>query len=105
MTPSQPSIMLVVRGLKSKLPREELEQRYKERMPEFRAFPGLVQKYYAYDESDGSWAGIYLWESEESLGAYLESDLRKSIAAAYELVEPPRIERYPIVDVLRTEDS
>lgn len=97
----RPAMMLIVRGLKSKLSREEVERRYKERLPEFRAFPGLLQKYYSYDESTGEWAGIYLWDSEASLAKYLESDLRESIAAAYELTEPPRIERFPIVDVLR----
>jgi heme-degrading monooxygenase HmoA len=93
--------MLVVRGLKSKLPYEELQRRFKERMPQFRALPGLVQKYYSYDESTNEFAGIYLWDSEEAEAAYLESDLRKTIASAYELTAPPRIERFPIVDVLR----
>jgi heme-degrading monooxygenase HmoA len=93
--------MLVVRGLKSRLSHDELERRYKERMPQFRAVPGLVQKYYSYDPSTREWAGIYLWESEEAASAYLESDLRKSIPSAYELTEPPRVERFPLVDVLR----
>lgn len=97
----QPAVMLIVRGLKSKLSRDELERRYKERMPQFREVPGLLQKYYSYDSSTEEWAGIYLWESEESAAAYLESDLRKTIATAYELIQPPRIERFPVVDVLR----
>jgi hypothetical protein len=101
MQDARPTIMLLVRGLKSNLPREEIERRYKERLPEFRAFPGLLQKYYSYDESTGEWAGIYLWDSEASLAKYLESDLRRSIADAYELTEPPRVERFPIVEVLR----
>jgi len=98
----RPSVMLIVRGLKSKLPREEVERRFRERMPQFREVPGLVQKYYAYDASTEEFAGIYLWDSEESAAKYLDSDLRKTIAAAYELTAPPRIERFPIVDVLRT---
>ena len=101
MVAVQPRIMLIVRGLKTKLPREEFLRRGRERQPRFRELPGLIQKYYAYDEANDAWSGIYLWDSEASLAAYLESDLRKSIAAAYELTEPPRIERFPIVDVLR----
>ena len=101
MPNSKPAIMLVVRGLRSKLSHEELERRYKDRMPDFRALPGLIQKYYSYDDSTKEWAGIYLWDSEASLAAYLSSDLRKSIPSAYELTEPPRIDRFPIVDVLR----
>lgn len=36
-----------------------------------------------------------------SPAAYLESDLKKSIAEAYELTAPPKIQRFPIVDTLR----
>jgi heme-degrading monooxygenase HmoA len=97
--------MLIVRGLKSKLPRQEFERRYKERLPQFQEVDGLIQKYYTYDESTGEWAGIYLWDGEDSLSRYLESDLRKTIAAAYELTEPPRIERFRIVDVLRAHEA
>jgi heme-degrading monooxygenase HmoA len=104
MVDAQPTIMLIVRGMKSELSREELERRYKERLPQFRNVAGLIQKYYSYDESTEEWAGIYLWDSEESLARYLDSDLRKSIASAYELKEPPRLERFPIVDVLRVPD-
>ena len=100
----QPTIMLLVRGLKSELPREEMERRYRDRLPQFREVTGLIQKYYSYDESTGEWAGIYLWDSEESLARYLESDLRTSIAEAYELAGAPRVERFPIVDVLRAPD-
>jgi heme-degrading monooxygenase HmoA len=101
MPNGKPAIMLVVRGLKSDLPYEELKKRTKERMPQFRELPGLVQKYYAYDDEKNEWAGIYFWDSEESLAAYLESDLKKTIPSAYELTGPPEVERFPIVDVLR----
>jgi heme-degrading monooxygenase HmoA len=101
MSAPQPKIILIVGGLKSKLSKEELDRRYKERMPQFRDVPGLVQKYYSYDEATQEWAGIYLWESEEALAAYLESDLKNTIAAAYELTAPPKIQRLPVIDVLR----
>ena len=101
MSDAQPTVMLIVRGLKSKLSHDELERRYKERMPQFRDVPGLLQKYYSYDSTTEEWAGIYLWESEEAAAAYLESDLRKSIPSAYELIQPPSVDRFPIVDVLR----
>lgn len=99
----QPRIMLVVGGLKSELSREEFERRYRERMPRFREIEGLIQKYYAFEEATGEWAGIYLFESEGSLARYLESDLRASIPEAYALTQPPRLERFVIVDSLRPE--
>jgi len=101
MSEAKPTIMLTVRGLKSDLPFEELERRARERKPQFQALPGLVQKYYVVDEENGEWAGVYFWDSEESLQAYLASDLRKTIPAAYELKGPPQIERFGVVDVLR----
>ena len=101
MSAPHPKIMLVVGGLKSKLDVEEMERRYKERMPRFREVPGLVQKYYSYDEATNEWAGIYLWESEEALAGYLQSDLKESIPKAYELTAPPRIQKFPIIDILR----
>lgn len=101
MSDAQPAVLMIVRGLKSSLPHDELKHRFQERMPRFRDTPGLLQKYYSYDSSTDEWAGIYLWQSEEAAAAYLESDLRKSIASAYQLTQPPRVERFPIIDVLR----
>lgn len=101
MPAAEPAIMLIVRGLRSKLPEDELQKRYRERMPEFRKFSGLVQKYYARDEATGDISGVYFFDSEESLNEYMESDLRKTIPSAYELTDPPQIERFRIFDVLR----
>lgn len=95
-------IVLIVKGLKSKLPKGEMDRRYKERMPRFRELEGLLQKFYSYDEATGEWAGIYLWESQAALDVYLASDLRSSIPSAYELVGKPQVERFSIIDVLRT---
>jgi len=98
---NQPAILLIVR-FKSALTTEELEKRYKERLPEFRALPGLVQKYYLYDPSSEEWGGLYLWDSQSSLDQYLASDLRNSIPEVYQIVGEPRVEMVPIIDVLRS---
>jgi len=98
---AHPRVILLVR-FKSSLSREELETRYRARMPEFRAVPGLLQKHYLHDPSSDEWAGLYLWDSPESLEAFLESDLRKSIAETYQLSEAPRIEALHVVDTLRS---
>ncbi|MCA8977367.1 MAG: YdhR family protein, partial [Planctomycetes bacterium] len=68
---------------RTELPVEEMQRRYLERLPLFQALSGLVQKYYVYDEGTGEWGGIYVWDSMESVQAYMQSDLRKSIGRAW----------------------
>ena len=93
-------LVMTVR-FRTRLDRAELERRYRARMAEFRALPGLVQKYYVYDEASAEWGGVYLWASEEALQAYLASDLRRSIASVYEVEGTPRVETSRVVEPLR----
>jgi len=93
-------IMQIVK-LKSSLPDEELLRIAHERAPQFRAIPGLVQKYYVRGEGEGAFAGVYLWDSKQSLAAFRASDLAKSIPEAYQLAEPPVIEVGEVVFPLR----
>ena len=83
--------------LKTKLQEEELLRRAKDREQQFKALPGLLQKYYVKLDQSGEYGGIYVWDSPESLKSYRESDLAASIPEAYEIVEAPNIE---ILDVL-----
>ena len=83
--------------LKSNLPEEELLKRAREREPQFKAIPGLLQKYYVKMGEPGQFGGIYVWDSPESLKTYRESDLAASIPEAYEIIEAPNIE---VLDVL-----
>lgn len=73
--------------VKSDLDLEELDRRLLERLPRFREVPGLVQKIYGYDHSTGNACGIYFFESQEALAAYRDTELAKTIAAAYEATE------------------
>ena len=90
-------MILQVIKLKSSLPEEELLKRAHEREPQFRAIPGLLQKYYVKTGESGEYGGIYVWDSPESLQAYRVSDLAKTIPQAYEITEAPNIE---IMDIL-----
>ena len=90
-------MILQIIKLKSNLPEEELLKRAKEREPQFKAIPGLLQKYYVKIDQSGQYGGIYVWDSPESLNSYRASDLAQSIPEAYEIVEAPNIE---IMDIL-----
>jgi len=89
-------IIQIIR-LRSDLPEEEVLRRAREREPQFRAIPGLLQKYYVKTGESGEFGGIYVWDSPESLKAYRESDLAAGIPEAYEISEAPDIE---VLDVL-----
>ena len=89
-------IIQIIR-LKSGLTEEELLRTAREREPRFKALPGLLQKYYLKLKEPGQYAGIYVWDTRESLAAYRNSELAASIPAAYELIEAPDIE---VADVL-----
>lgn len=93
-------IMQIVH-LKSPLSEGELLAKAHERAPEFRALSGLLQKYYLNRSGPGEYAGVYIWDSMESLAGFRESDLAKSIAAAYQVSEPPMIEISEVMFPLR----
>lgn len=88
--------------VKSELDQEELERRLIERRPRFLEVPGLVQKIYGRDEASGDYCGIYFFEDAAALAAFRESELARTIGAAYEAVEV-RPEVYDVLYPLRPE--
>ncbi len=96
-------MILQIIKLKSNLPEEELLNKAREREPQFKAIPGLLQKYYVKTGQPGQYGGIYVWDSPDSLQSYRESDLAKSIPEAYEITEAPNVEIMDILFQLRNE--
>lgn len=94
-------MILQIIKLKSDLPKEELLKRAKAREPQFKALPGLVQKYYTQTGEPGQYAGVYVWDSPESMQAFRNTELAKSIPAAYEIKEPPQVEIMQMMFQLR----
>lgn len=95
------STILFVR-IKSDLDFEELEHRAIERRPRFKEVPGLVQKFYGKDEATGEVCGIYFFQDQKALAAFRDSELAKSIPAAYEATEVRR-EVYEVLFPLYTD--
>jgi hypothetical protein len=95
------AVILYVR-VKSDLDPEELERRLNERKPRFLQVPGLVQKIYGRDDVSGDVCGIYFFENREALNAFRETELARTIPAAYEATEIRR-EVYEVLYPLRPE--
>lgn len=94
--PGTGTIMQIVK-IKTKLTEVEFLKRAREREPQFKAIPGIIQKYYVKLGSEEGYGGVYIWDSAESLKTFKESKLAATIPKAYEAIEPPSIE---IVDIL-----
>ncbi len=91
--------------LRSGLSDAEVRRIMEERAPQFRAIPGLLQKYYGREPESGAYAGIYIWDSEASMRAFLGTELRRTIPEAYQVVEPPRVEFFEVLFPLRAEEE
>lgn len=101
---SEPKLALLVR-FRTQLSLDDVMKIANERAPEFRALAGLQQKYYLHDAATGEIGGLYLWDSQEALAEYRDSELRASIARAYQAEGEPRIEVYSVVKTLRGSDD
>lgn len=97
---SQPSLVLLVK-FKSPLSLDEVTKVVDSRINEFKSLKGLQQKYYLQEPATNEYAGLYLWESKENFLAFRDSELRATIAKAYQTEGEPRIEVFSIFKSLR----
>ena len=97
---TRPTMVLLVK-FRSPLSLEQIRTVVDSRIDQFRALDGLLQKYYLQEPTTGEIAGLYLWDSPDSLAEFRDSDLRKTIAKAYEAVGAPRVEVFQIFEILR----
>jgi len=97
---SQPSLILLVK-FKSPLSLDEVTKVIDSRINEFKSLKGLQQKYYLQEPATNEYAGLYLWESQEDFLAFYDSELRATIAKAYQTEGEPRIEVFSVVKPLR----
>ena len=87
----------------SGLVHEDVVRNLEDRLPLFRAVPGLIQKYYAREAASGDYVGVYLFESEQALLDYRASDVARGIPGVYQVQGPPRVEMMELLFPLRPE--
>ncbi|HEU5489475.1 MAG TPA: YdhR family protein [Gaiellaceae bacterium] len=80
----------------SPLSEDEVLAVMKRRAPEFRQVPGLIQKFYGREVETGDMCGIYIFDSQESLNAFRQTELARTIPSAYQ-VESPRVEVFEVL--------
>jgi len=91
----------LAKSLLDRMSDDEVRKVMQNRAPQFRALSGLVQKYYGYEDSTGMHTGIYIWDSEESMREFAESELAKTIPEAYQVETQPRVEIFEMIFPLR----
>lgn len=89
---------------KTDLSEDEFRRIAESRAPQYRALPGLRQKYYVYENQTGEFGGIYLWDSLEALHEFRQSELARSIPTAYKIVGESRVEIFNLLFPLRPEE-
>jgi len=95
-----PMIVQVIR-FQTPLDYESVLEIARKRAPDFAKLPGLVQKYYTTTADKSRYAGIYVWDSMESLEQFRSSELAASIPATYQVQGAPEIEVYEVAYCLR----
>lgn len=93
-------IVQIVR-YKSGLSDEQVLEQYQARSSQNLAVKGLIQKYYLRFQMTGEYGAIYLWESEEALKEFRESELARSIPEALQIQGMSDVATAEVVLVLR----
>ena len=93
-------IVQIVR-FRSGLPDADVRRVYESRAPRYREVPGLIQRYYLTFHETHEHGAVYVWDSEEALRRFRESDLARTIAGAYRVQGEPAVQGADVVMELR----
>lgn len=76
---------------------EEFERASDEIAPEFAAVPGLVSKVWLADRAEGTFGGVYTFESDQAVDDYLQSELFAGVGSTPGLVNIS-VRRFGVLD-------
>ena len=86
---------------KSGLSSEEVQKTYEARAPQYRALPGLIQKFYLEFPDTHEYGAVYLWDSQEALDEFRKSELARTIPQSYKIQGAPDVHVGEVVMELR----
>ena len=96
-------MLILTVKFRSGLAESEVQQLLQQRLPAVSVAPGLLQKYYTREASTGDYVGVHVFDSEESLELYRNSELSRSLPLAYRITGQPRVEVLEVLFQLRPE--
>lgn len=88
---------------KSTLSDEGVQKMFEERADRYRQLPGLVEKIYLVFRETGELGAVYVWDSEEALERFRETELARSIPDAYQVEGATSVEVADVCLVVRPE--
>ena len=93
-------IVSIVR-FRSALSAEDVQAKFEERAANYEQIPGLVEKIYLGFGETGEFGAVYVWESEDALARFRESELARSIPDVYRVEGEAHIELADVSLVVR----
>ncbi len=69
-----------------------MQATFEARADQYRQVPGLTEKIYVRFRDTGEFGAVYVWESEEAMARFRETDLARTIPSAYQVEGAPRTE-------------
>ena len=95
-------IISVVR-FRSKLSDDDVQATFEERADRYRQVPGLVEKIYVRFRETGEFGAIYVWESDDALLRFRETELARTIPDAYRVETAPQVELADVCLVVQSD--
>lgn len=76
---ADPVTAIVTFPLQKGMTTDQARDLYLASAPTYQAAPGLIRKYYLFDEAASSGGGVYLWETQEDADAVYTPEWRASL--------------------------
>ena len=89
----------------SRLTHDEVMERFEGRSDRYREVPGLLQKYYVRYSQTDEYGGVYVWESEEALQKWRDTNLAGTLAETYQVTHGPTSEVAEVMLLLHDDEK
>ena len=89
---------------KSRLSDDAVQATFEERADRYRHVPGLVEKIYVRYSDSGEFGAVYVWNSEQALMDFRQTELAKTLPEVYKVERAPSAELADVCLVIQPEN-